>query len=144
MLTSNLLLEPPSNKKEVEILNQFNQALNADKAMICLPDGNQFEVPLTILPCLKAMVDTLINGQAVSLIPLHKELTTQQAADLLNVSRPYLVKLLESGKIPFNTVGKHRRILMEHLLKYRDMRDNNRRKRLQDLTDMSQELGLYD
>jgi excisionase family DNA binding protein len=73
-----------------------------------------------------------------------KEVTTQEAADILNVSRPYLIKMLEEEKIPYVTVGSHRRIPLQPLLEYKERRDEEREQGLRELTQLSQELGLYD
>ncbi|WP_433239985.1 excisionase family DNA-binding protein [Streptosporangium sp. CA-135522] len=82
------------------------------------------------------------EGRGVSVIPSHAELTTQQAADMLNVSRPYLIGLLESGTIPYRMVGKHRRITAEDLMEYKRRDDLKRRTAADDLAALGQELGL--
>lgn len=92
---------------------------------------------------LAQVLDALSQGQGVVIIPKEVELTTQQAADMLNVSRPYLIGLLESGKIPYRKVGRHRRITFEALTAYRRRDDLERRAAADDLADLSQELGLY-
>jgi excisionase family DNA binding protein len=74
----------------------------------------------------------------VRIVPGHKELTTQEAADLLNVSRPYLIGLLEDGKIPYRTVGRHRRVTFEDLMDYRRRSDAETRRAADDLTALSQ------
>jgi excisionase family DNA binding protein len=77
-------------------------------------------------------------------VPVGKEVTTQQAADLLNVSRQYLVRLLDEGRIPFRKTGKHRRLRIEHVLQFKEKRDKDRRAGLRELSQMTQEFGGYD
>ncbi len=84
----------------------------------------------------------LAKGEGVSVIPDTAELTTQQAADFLNVSRPYLIRLLEEEKIPYRMVGTHRRIRFQDLREYKGRDDLERRRATDELTGLGQELGL--
>lgn len=84
----------------------------------------------------------MTQGGATALVPLEEELSSQQAADILNVSRPYLVRLLDKGIIPSRKVGKHRRVLMNDLLAYKKSEENAQRVRLDELTAEAQRLGL--
>jgi excisionase family DNA binding protein len=111
-------------------------------ASLRAPDGRELELPTSIYKVLVAAVSAMAQGNAVSIVPVHHELTTQQAADLLNVSRPHLVKLLDAGEIPHHKVGSHRRVFFEDLMRFREVRDAERRKALADLTRKSAELGL--
>jgi excisionase family DNA binding protein len=100
-------------------------------------------VPRDAAVMLAQILALLASGQGVQIIPDATELTTQQAADFLNVSRPYLIGLLEAGEIPFRMVGTHRRVRFEDLREYRRRDDLTRRKAADGLSELSQELGLY-
>jgi excisionase family DNA binding protein len=110
-----------------------------------LGDGEEAEtvaVPASALRLFLHLLVEMSRGNAVTLIPTHVEMTTQQAADLLHVSRPYVVKLLDEGKIPCRTVGKYRRIRFDDLMAYKRKDDEARAKILDQLTAEAQELGM--
>lgn len=104
--------------------------------------GKQIAIPVSALRLLVNILAQMAKGNAVTLIPMHQELTTQEAADLLNVSRPYLVELLEQRKIPFRKVGTRRRILVNDLLHYKEKIDKARIKTLEELAEQAQELNM--
>lgn len=94
----------------------------------------------------RLLLDILVQmaeGNAVTILPTHAELTTQQSADLLNVSRPFFVQLLESEQIPFRKVGTHRRVLLSDVMAYKERSEEARKRSLAELAALDQELGLY-
>ena len=115
-----------------------------DTAMLVGPDQRPRRLPRSVAQLLALMVHELARGNAVTIVPVHAELTTQQAADLLNVSRPFLVKLLEGGEIPFYRTGTHRRVRAADVLAYRDRRRTRRRAALDELAQEAQSMGLYE
>lgn len=102
----------------------------------------EFFLPPAIVELIFRTLHHIADGNAVTLVPIHAELTTQEAANLLNVSRPYLIQLLEEGKIPFNKVGRHRRILFADILKYQEESKRKSAKARDELIKEAQDLDL--
>lgn len=105
-------------------------------------DNEPIEVPVTALRMLVDILANMAEGNAINLVPIHAELTTQEAADFLGVSRPHLVGLVDRGLIPHHKVGTHRRIYFRDVLEYRQQRMGQSRAALDALTDQAQKLGL--
>lgn len=118
----------------------------ARQIKIIEPDGTEQSalIPAAAYRLLVDVLTQMAQGNAVTLIPIHAELTTQAAADLLNVSRPYLIKQIEAGAIPYHKIGRHRRIRFDDLMVYKEQVDVARSQALDELVAESQALGLYD
>ena len=102
-------------------------------------------LPTSALRLLVDILGELAIGNAVKVVPVHAELTSQEAADLLNVSRPHLVKMLEEGAIPFTKTGRHRRIRFSDLMAFKQRRDAQSQEAMEELVRQAQELGMgYD
>ena len=113
----------------------------ADRASIKM-DGKNLILPRMALALLRDLLTEMAQGNAVTVVPTHAELTTQEAANLLNVSRPHLVKLLEGGHIAFTKAGAHRRIRYQDLVTYKQQRDQASHKLLDELAQQAQEHGM--
>ena len=149
MATVAMTTAPPS-KDDVELARASGQRL-ASLARLGLPltmrvrDAGQeetIELPAGAVRLLVEILEDMASGRAVTIVPQNAELTTQQAADFLNVSRPFLIQLLEEKKIPFRKVGTHRRVRFEDALCYKEGIDAERRKVLDELAAEAQELGM--
>ncbi|WP_353483992.1 helix-turn-helix domain-containing protein [Haliscomenobacter sp.] len=99
-------------------------------------------IPLKALHLLNAIISNMSQGKSIALMRTDAEVSTQQAAEILNVSRPHVIKLLEKGEIPHKKVGSHRRILLQDVLKYESNLKSNRRKKLNALAKEAQQLNL--
>jgi excisionase family DNA binding protein len=123
------------------------QLANANHTMqlrVVAPDGGgeTVTIPTAAFRLLVTILAQMASGNAVRLIPHHAELTTQEAAELLNVSRPYVVRLLDEGRIPFRRVGTHRRVLFKDVMTYKAEHRRARKAALDELSRLDQELGL--
>jgi excisionase family DNA binding protein len=118
----------------------------ADPLRLRMLDGPSKEtlklLPASAVQMLVRILEEMARGNAVTVTPVHAELTTQEAADMLNISRPSLIQLLDDGKIEYRKVGTHRRVRFESLIGYKRRADADRRAALAELAAYDQELGI--
>jgi excisionase family DNA binding protein len=106
-------------------------------------NGETFSIPSEVIPVFQEVLEQLSNERAVLVLALDSELSTFEAADLLGVSRPFVKKLLEQGKIAFHMVGTHHRVRLADVLKYQEQQYQDSLEAMAELTTQAQELGLY-
>lgn len=139
--------EPEEQDALVELERQLETMLSQGNrtAKLISPHGNEVELPASAFHALQLVADGMAKGLTMMLLPQGKELTTQQAADILHVSRPHVIKLLEQGEMPYHQVGTHRRVKIEDVFAYREKRNKRRREQLDELTRLSEQLpGGYE
>jgi excisionase family DNA binding protein len=151
-MASHSIAYPLPTAEEVAIARESGRALSAylqtraETQQIEIFDDKGAAHPVRVpVSALRLLVDVLTEigeGNAVSIIPIHAELTTQDAADVLNVSRPFLVQLLEQGEIPFHKIGTHRRIRYQDVMAYKERIDAARNKTLDALAEQAQALNM--
>ena len=107
------------------------------------PSGESIVIPERVFYVLERVNEVLARGDSLTIVPVGKEVTTQKAADMLNISRQYLVRLLDAGRIPYTKTGKHRRLRLEDVLAFKEQRDRERGTALDELTQLSEDLGGY-
>ena len=113
------------------------------EAKLIGPHGEELALPPSLATLLQQAAQSLLQGETVTVVSVDRELTTQEAADFLNMSRQYVVQLLERGEIHFTKTGTHRRVKFGDILAYKQRRDAQRRQILDELTQLGQEMGDY-
>lgn len=128
-----------------EAIKELQQILSIESAQVKLVGSNGEEILISesVYNLLGQVVRAMASGQSVSIVTHNCELTVHQAANLLNVSRSFLVKLLDEGAIPYIEVSSHRRILFQDLITYKKQRKIQRRQFLDELIEITEEAGLY-
>jgi excisionase family DNA binding protein len=140
MLREPIIMEP---SEEAEI-RELHRMLKLGTPALLGPANERIDLPESVYHILKDVVANMMRGRTIFLTPQNNRLTTQAAANLLGCSRPHLVKLLDSGAIPFEKVGQHRRVLMKDLTTYRKNRDAERKATLNALAKSEYESGSYE
>ena len=141
---------PPDQQAEVIALSRAIEGMlhapkrRAPKCKLVGPSGEGIPLPASVFYVLERVVEVMARGDSITVVPVGREVTTQQAADLLNVSRQYLVRLLEEGRIPYRKTGKHRRLRIDEVLAYKENRDKDRKAGLRELSQLTEEFGGYD
>jgi len=125
-------------------IRELNRILQLGAPALVAADGERLELPNAVYRLLKDIARNMQLGRAIVLIPENQQLTTQRASDLLGVSRPHLIKLLEAGELPYHRAGSHRRIYLKDLIAYQKRRDNERKAALDRIAREAFESGLYD
>ena len=125
-------------------IRELNRMLQVGSAALVGTDGERVRLPDAVHRLLKEIVRNMQLGRAIALVPENQQLTTQRAANLLGVSRPFLIKLLEAGELPYHKAGSHRRIYLKDLRDYQRRRDVERTAALDQIAKEAFELGLYD
>lgn len=136
---------PPDDPAELARLARGLVDVKAPaRAKLVGPDGTQIDIPEDLYGVLRDVVNALSQGMAISIAPHNTMLTTQEAADLLNISRPTLVRLLTDGEIPHTMRGRHRRVLLRDILDYTERTRAERRSALDQMAADGEDDGLYD
>ena len=133
-------------RESVGRLSRHFLAKTKKSVQVRIGSGADSEEPVSIpgsaFRLLGEILSEMAKGNAVSLVPVRAELTTQQAADLIDVSRPFLIEQLDKGELPFRKVGSHRRVRFDDLMAYKQTMMRNRLDALEKLSALDQELGL--
>tara|TARA_R110001583_G_scaffold14793_16_gene61645 strand:- start:1237 stop:1692 length:456 start_codon:yes stop_codon:yes gene_type:complete len=144
-------IKRPSKEEQLTAMESYNAlAATLEELTIKNPEieieetEEKIKIPLKALKLLAKILKATGEGKPISLVPMATEMTTQSAAEFLGCSRPHLVKLLETGEIPFAKVGKHRRVKFEDIVNYKNKMKARQEKILMDIMKTDEELGLYD
>ncbi|MFG1605137.1 helix-turn-helix domain-containing protein [Actinoplanes sp. NPDC049265] len=143
-LRERTVLPPQDPADLVRFARGLSDAEPAARAKLIGPDGSQIDIPDDLYAVLRDVVSALSQGMAISIAPHNTMLTTQEAADLLNISRPTLVRLLADGEIPHTMRGRHRRVLLRDILDYTERTRTERRTTLDEMAADTEDDGLYE
>jgi excisionase family DNA binding protein len=133
----------PTEQASLDLLTRFF-AEGCKAPQLMHPDERPTDIPHSLYEVFKEALPILLRGDMVSIVPVNRLLTTQEAANLLNVSREYVRRLIQSGEIPHINVGRHHRIPFSDLMLYRQHRNTVRREALRNITHLGEESGYFD
>ena len=142
----NIIVDPPVgvSSKEHANIRALRQLVQEGSVKIVGAKGRRAQLPSAVAGLLDEILKNMQAGKAVSIVPEHHQLTTQRAANILGISRPFMVKLLEEGELTFHMVGSHRRVYLKDLLAYKKRRDEERHDSINRMARMELEAGTYD
>jgi excisionase family DNA binding protein len=135
---------PPEHPEDLTNVLALLAARPTGHATLTGPDGTQLELPGEVFEVLREVVAALAQGLAITVAPHQTVLSTSEAAQLLGISRPTLVRLLESGEIPFDKPGRHRRVRLADVLAYQQRSQRRRAALLDQMVADAEDAGLYD
>ncbi|HKW25146.1 MAG TPA: excisionase family DNA-binding protein [Terriglobales bacterium] len=134
----------PIESEQPKVAELYRMLIHAGKAALIGPDNSRIDLPPSIYDTLVKILETMQEGKSIAVVPLMEQLSTQATADFLGVSRQFIVRELEAGKIQFHYAGTHRRIYLKDVLDYRAKRMHARRASIDRMAQKSEESGDYD
>lgn len=145
-MSKNLLITIDSQgNRSGDLRKQLEERYQTGTHKLVRSDGTEIPISDNVFQVLQQILPALEQGRiTVTITPTNREITTQEAADILNVSRPHLIKLLENNEIPYTKTGSHRRIKVKDLMAYKEKKDSQCRQSLLEMTEIMQDNGLFD
>lgn len=134
----------PPAESLASLQNFLGKTNKRNRANLIGTNGENIALPPELVLVLKDAVGAMSKGLAITISSVHRRITTNEAAALLGVTRPTLVKLLENGEIPFEQPGRHRRVLLADVLEYRERSSSRRKKALDQMVQIAEHSGLYE
>lgn len=134
----------PQEAEQQQAAKVYRMLIHSGSACLIGPDNSKLELPPSVYKILVQVVENMQEGKPIAVVPFMEEMSTQAAADMLGVSRQFLVKELEAKKIPFHRAGSHRRIYLKDILEYKNHRQINRAGSIDRMAKAAEAAGIYD